>query len=254
MVIRPFIKPDGWEELPMFQKIQIYGDTLGEDHAQFVDKLKAKTIVKDLCGDRIGVAGVVRVLKSPYDVQPEDLDCAHMIKSAHGSGWNIDITADLTVEFVKKKLVSWNIKYNTNRERQYSFIEPKFFIEEKIVDSVIGATGNALVYMVRCVNSNPISIGVKYKRVQNSYDTDWNLVGNARVPFEIPKPKRLEEMLEVASKLASQFEFVRVDFYVGENDVLYFSEFTFTPAGGCRVYDMEEEIRQGLLWRAREVD
>lgn len=253
-MVKTFRKPVGWENLPMFQKIQLYGTTLGEEHSQYVDKLKAKLIVKNLCGNRIEVAKVIRVLKNPDDVQEMDLNNLHMIKSAHASGWNINVDDTLTLETVKRKLSSWNNKYNTNKERQYAFIEPKFFIEEKIVDNVIGVTGDALVYMIRCIHSVPISIGVKYKKTQNSYDVDWNFSADPKIPFDIPKPKNLNEMLYLASHLSSQFEFVRVDFFVGVGDIIYFSEFTFTPAGGYQVYDMDTEIRQGLLWRADKVD
>ena len=38
------------------------------------------------------------------------------------------------------------------------------------------------------------------------------------------------------------------DFYIGKDDVIYFSEFTFTPAGGYQVFDIETEIKQGLMW------
>lgn len=247
-MVKPFKKPIGWEKLPMFQKIQLYGETLGEEHSHYVDKLKAKAIVKRSCGDKIQVAKVIRVLENPQDVQQMDLNNLHIIKSAHASGWNINIDDNLTSETVKKKLSSWNNKYNTNKERQYAFIEPKFFIEEKIADNVIGVTGDALVYMIRCIHSVPVSIGVKYKKAQNSYDVDWNFIGKPKIPFEIPKPKNLTDMLQLASHLSSEFEFVRVDFFIGVGDTLYFSEFTFTPAGGYQVYDIETEIRQGQLW------
>jgi len=254
MVKSNFEKPIGWDKLPMFKKIELYGGSLGEDHSKYVDKLKAKEIVEQVCGDRIRVAKVIRILESVEDVKQADLNNGHLIKSAHGSGWNININDDVKLENVKKQLAAWSIKYNANRERQYMFIKPRFFIEEKIVDSVIGATGDALVYMIRCVYSVPISIGVKYKKAQNSYDVNWNNMSTPKLPFEVPKPERLAEMLELASLLASEFEFVRVDFFVGNDNSLYFSEYTFTPAGGCQVYDMETELQQGLLWRANKVD
>ena len=55
-------------------------------------------------------------------------------------------------------------------------------------------------------------------------------------------------MLKLAKKLSKPFEFVRIDFYIGENDLIYFSEFTFTPAAGYQVFDLETEMYQGSLW------
>jgi len=248
-----FPKQNGWDNLPMFKKIAIYGQYLTREHSDYVDKLKAKSIVKQICGDDIEVARVIRVLEYPTDIKTDDLNTLHIIKSAHGSGWNININEHSTIENITNKLQTWNRTYNTNNEQQYSYIKPQFFIEEKIVDNVMGTTGDALVYMIRCIHSKPISIGVKYKKIQNSYDVDWNFVQQPQIPFAVPKPKYLQKMLEIATSLSFGFEFVRIDLYIGKNDIIYFSEYTFTPAGGHQVYDMKTEIQQGLLWRADKI-
>lgn len=248
MTIYVLKKPENWRDLPMFKKISYYGKHLTKEYAEYVDKLEAKLTVKELCGSDIQVAKVVRVLKSYNDITKEDLNPNYIIKSSHGSGWNIDINQSVTLDMIVPKLKSWNIQYNSHMEKQYSFIKPRFFIEEKIVDSILGHTGSALVYMIRCINSNPISIGVKYKKTQNSYDIHWNLTQIPKIDFPIPKPKCLQKLLEISKILSSQFEFVRLDFYIGSNDIIYFSEYTFTPAGGFQVFDIETEIEQGLMW------
>lgn len=249
-----FPKPDGWENLPMFKKIEIYGNYLTNKHAKYVDKIEAKKIVKEICGDKIEVAKIIKILESPKDLKNEDLNTSCLIKSAHASAWNINIDNKTSLENVIKKLNAWNKTYNTNNEKQYGFITPRFFIEEKIHDNILGKTGDALVYMIRCVHSEPISIGVKYKKVQNSYDIDWNPTQELKIPFLVPKPKKLKTMLEIAKKLSSDFEFVRIDLYIGKGDIIYFSEYTFTPAGGHQVYDMTTELKQGLLWRADKIN
>jgi hypothetical protein len=245
-----FSKPENWMELPMFKKISYYGTTLTKEYAEYVDKLYAKHKVKEICGDDIQVAKVVRILKSYDDLTENDLNKNYIIKSSHGSGWNIynDASTPITLNEAINKLRSWNRNYNPV-EKQYSFIEPKFFIEEKICDSILGYTGHACVYMFRCIHSNPISIGVKYKNTQNSYDINWNLTQKPKIPFQIPKPRCLSKLLNLCKILSSNFEFVRLDFYIGENDVIYFSEFTFTPAGGRQVFDIQTEMNQGILWK-----
>lgn len=244
-----FKKPKNWMELLMFEKIHYYGTQLTKEHAEYVDKLEAKRKVKEICGDDIHVAKVVRVLESHSDLTENDLNKNYIIKSTHGSGWNIYNENDATtLDVALQKLNGWRIKYNSTIERQYSFIEPRFFIEEKIQDSILGHTGHALVYMIRCIHSKPISIGVKYRNKQNMYDINWNLTEVAKLPFEIPKPECLSKLLKLSEMLSSKFEFVRVDFYIGRDNIIYFSEFTFTPAGGYQVYDIETEIKQGLMW------
>lgn len=245
-----FSKPKNWMELPMFKKIHYYGTQLTKEYAEYVDKLQAKRKVKEICGDDIQVAKVVRILESYNDLTENDLNTNYIIKSSHGSGWNIynDPLMPMTLYTAIQKLKSWNNNYNSSIEKQYSFIKPQFFIEEKICDSILGYTGDACVYMFRCIHSNPISIGVKYKKTQNSYDINWNLTQTPKIPFLIPKPKCLSKLLNLCKILSSNFEFVRLDFYIGKDDVIYFSEFTFTPAGGYQVFDIKTEMEQGLMW------
>jgi len=242
-----FCKPNNWMELPMFKKIEYYGTILSKEYAEYVDKIEAKRIVKDLCGEDIQVAKLIKILKQPEDISQDDLDSKYIIKSAHGSNWNININNKTSLNNVIMKLQNWNKYYGGDREKQYSYIKPRFFIEEKINDSILGHTGEALVYMIRCVYSKPISIGVKYKNVQNSYDIDWNLISSG-INFDIPKPKCLSKLLKLCETLSANFEFVRLDFYIGNNNIIYFSEFTFTPNGGFQVFDIKTEIKQGLMW------
>jgi len=243
-----FTKPENWMELPMFKKIHYYGTQLTKEYGEYVDKLQAKRKVKEMCGDDIQVAKVVRILESYSDLTENDLNKNYIIKSSHGSGWNIYNDTSITLDDAIKKLKNWNKTYNSMVERQYGLIKPAFFIEEKICDSILGYTGYACVYMFRCIHSNPISISVKYKKTQNSYDTNWNLKQKSQIPFTIPKPKYLSKLLNLCKTLSSNFEFVRLDFYIGKDDVIYFSEFTFTPAGGRQVFDIKTEMEQGLIW------
>lgn len=241
-----FIKPDNWMEFPMYKKIHYYGNILTKEYSKYVDKIKAKKIVKEICGNDINVAKIIKILDSPNDLLQDDIKEKYIIKSAHGSGWNININENMQVNTLICKLNTWNKSYSKN-EKQYIYIKPRFFIEEKIHDSILGHTGEALVYMIRCIHSKPISISVKYKNVQNSYDLDWNLK-SLKIPFNIIKPKCLSKLLQLCEKLSSNFEFVRLDFYIGIDDVIYFSEFTFTPNAGKPVFDNKTEIEQGLLW------
>ena len=139
----------------------------------------------------------------------------------------------------------WNKKYKPTTERNYSFIEPKFFIEEMLEDKIV--KDSLMVYMIRCVNSEPISIGVKYKDQQNSYDLNWNKI-YSELSFEIPKPDELNLLLDISRRLSKAFEFVRLDYYI-TNKGVYFSEFTFVPNAGLPVFPEEMEYELGKLWK-----
>ena len=49
--------------------------------------------------------------------------------------------------------------------------------------------------------------------------------------FTLPKPKYMDEMFMIASKLSAELPFVRVDLYES-NGRIYFGELTLFPSGG----------------------
>jgi hypothetical protein len=231
--------------MPLFSKISYYKKQLDERYSPYVDKIEAKKIVKTELDEDICIPKIVRILKNPNDFNTCDINPNHIVKAAHGSGWNISMTEKTNVQEVIKSLNKWNIKYNCLDEKQYKYIEPRFFIEEK-VDGPTG--GQALVYMFRCFHGQPVTIGVKCvkQNIQNSYDIDWNPIVPVKL-YCIEKPKQLDKMIKLAAKLSQPFEFVRIDFYyVDEN--IYFSEYTFTPARGKQVFPLDLEIQYGKLW------
>jgi hypothetical protein len=241
-----FNKPPNWSNMPLFSKIAYYKTKLDERFAPYVDKIEAKMIVKKALEEDICIPKIVRILNGPNDFNKGDINPNHMVKATHGCGWNINMTEQTTVQEVIKSLQKWNIKYNWWEEKQYEHINPRFFIEEKI-DGPTG--GHVLVYMFRCIRGQPITIGVKCIKQdkQNSYDLDWNPI----VPMKlegIEKPAHLTTMLGLAAKLAKPFEFVRIDLYYVDEKI-YFSEYTFTPAGGMKIFPLELEMKYGKLWR-----
>lgn len=143
--------------------------------------------------------------------------------------------------------MSWNRCYSYV-ESHYKYIRPRFFIEEKICDLTKGITGSATVYMIRCIYNKPYTIGVVDKKggYNLMYDISWNKVIPSR--HNAARPLKLDKMLELAERLSVLFEFVRVDFYIGTDNELYFSEFTFTPSGGNRIFSEELEMEMGRPW------
>jgi hypothetical protein len=242
-------KPSNWDDLMFCEKINLYKSVLDERHSKYTDKLLAKNIVKDICCDKIKVAKVIKILKNYKDIEQKELDPRYIIKSAHGSGWNIDIQENTNVDRCKALLASWDRRYSES-EKQYTYIKPVFYIEEKINDKILGKTGEAIVYMIRCIRGEPISIGIKYKGFMNNYDINWKPIDSSspKIPFDLLlDDKRFEDMLHYASVLSKPFEFVRMDFYLSDTDI-YFSEFTFTPNAGKQVFTKEVEYSLGKLW------
>lgn len=243
------IKPDGWQEMLFWEKIKYFRQVIDDSYIPYVDKLEAKEIVKTTC-PQIRIPEVVKILTGPYDISQTDMKKGYILKSAHASGWNIILHPELDVDKITRILPAWNKPYNKN-ERQYAHIKPRFYIE-KIVDDIHSKTsGWAQVIMIRCIYGRPVSVGVRRyfknnRRLQNSYTPEFELM--ERSAFNMDKPVQWEVMLEYASKLSQPFEFVRIDFYLGKNGEIYFSEYTFTPNNGEQVFTDEVERELGKLW------
>ncbi len=243
-------KPHNWSSLLLYEKVNIYKKYLGLFNAQFVDKIKAKNIVKNMCENNIKVALVIKILKDYNDLEEYDINSNYLIKSAHASKWNINIEEGKSydLEDIKNQLKKWNIHYNPKEEAQYSFIKPQFFIEEKIIDKYLGKNGNALVYMCRIFYGNCVSISIKDGPLRNDYDINWNIIGDNEIKYLIEKPKNLDLMIKYAEKMGSLFEFVRLDFYIDIHEDIYFSEFTFTPMNGSPALPINLEKTLSKYW------
>jgi hypothetical protein len=166
----------------------------------------------------------------------------HILKATHGCGWNILLGQAPPIPKLQTILADWSLPYVGSGEKQYAYIPSRFFIEEIIDDAYTGKSGQARVFMVRCIHRKPVSVGVRQgngSTVQNTYTPTFVQVG--RLNFALEKPPQWDAMMEYASVLSKPFEFVRVDFYIGRDDEIYFSEFTFTPAGATVCFH--------LLWR-----
>ena len=244
-----FQKPEAWSSMPMFEKIGYYKTILGPEYAPYVDKLSAKEKVREACAE-VRVARLVRILASPDDIHTSDLNPRHLLKATHGCGWNIRLYPELNLDTLRTQLAEWNVPYS-GVERQYTHIVPRFFIEEIIDDAYTGVSGTARVFMVRCIHGKPTSVGVREAHggstVQHIYTTQFELLGIQKFPLE--KPAQWDTILEYAARLSAPFEFVRIDFYIGDDGHVYFSEYTFTPAGGNRVFSMKLEHQYGRQWK-----
>jgi hypothetical protein len=273
-----FTKPSNWSSLPLFLKIKYYSTILDNNYAKYVDKLEAKKIVSDMTNGEVKVAKIIKELNDFNDINEKDINNDHILKAVHGSGWNLDFN-DIKNIFDIKKFIKDRTKCYSSKEKQYKYIKPRFFIEEKINDLHTGKSGKAFSYMFRCINGKPVTIGVKYEiiiydnihgwkkiYVNRLYDTNWNIIQEHNIDLLcknlklynvtkiinlspiINKPHRLDDMLKYATILSSTFEFVRIDFYIDKNNDIYFSEFTFTPASGIQKFDYKIEQALGKLW------
>lgn len=261
-------KPLNWNNLALYEKIQFTKNKFGKNYSSYVDKIEAKNIVKNLCGDKIKIPVVKKIFQNYKDITQDDLHHTFIIKGAHSCGANIVLFPEpepYDIPRLHRVLEEkFNKKYTLGGESQYDYLEPKFFTELKIHDKQFGMNGNAITYMIRCIHGIPYTLTILDKK--NGYQ-EYYLYNIDKTIKEIdmknsdikpigfnydlmrPDKNELKKMYDLASILSTQFEFVRIDFYISKNSDIYFSEFTFTPNAGGRVYDLELEIMLGKLWK-----
>lgn len=120
--------------------------------------------------------------------------------------------------------VQWIKLYGTTpaMKRCVDKYEFKNYIREKLGDEHFKADGSL-------GNSNISFHGLNWEPMDVSYGHHPSL-------NSIQRPKHADQMIEIARKLAKDFDFVRVDFFDTE-EKLYLAELTFCPGGGFVHYN-----------------
>ena len=183
-----------------------------------------------------------------------------VLKTNHGCHFNI-VCTDKTIinkEEIVNKLNGWlKIKYGKlNVEPHYNKIEPLIICEKYIGD----LNKNTMDYKLHCFNGKPCYFEVCHSRVidgdalSSSYDIDWKKLKLYKYEeIEIEKPSCLKEMLNVASVIAADFPYVRIDFYILDNKPLI-GELTFSPAGGMdRDLTFESDLKIGNIFNISNI-
>lgn len=243
----------------------IVNDDCNELKAKCADKILIHEYSKEKLGKDICVP-ILKTYNSPDEINFKELPDKFVLKCNHGYAMNIIVdkkknTMTTLKKFAlssekdcKKLLQEWlNVNFGEiNRQEHYSLIKPKCFAEKFLTDGNVSLKD----YKFWCCNGEPKMVQVMSDRYTkglhcNIYDTNWNWfhLGWSDFPEDKnhldEKPKKLDQMLEYARKLSSDFRFVRVDFYV-VNDEIFLGELTFTPDGGVFNYkDKETEIYWG---------
>ena len=102
-------------------------------------------------------------------------------------------------------------------------------------------------YKVFCFSGMPYCIYVANEHFEKDdypitfYDLEWNKLdvkyGTHRIG-DMPRPKHINEMIEISKVLSEGFPFLRVDFFDTE-EKLYVAELTLYPGGGYTKYEPE---------------
>lgn len=209
-------------------------------YTTMADKLEVKNYITEKIGDRY----VIKLLGSwdtfdeiDFDLLPEKF----VLKTTHGCGGMVICKnkGDLDVEKARK-IINKSLKadyFYQGREWPYKNIKKRILAEEYMQD---GDSENLTVYKIFNLSGIPTIIQViqddkTAKETIDYFDTEWNLLDLKQnfpnSPNHLPKPRTLDDMLELARKLSEGMPFIRTDFYEINGEV-YFSEFTFFSDDG----------------------
>lgn len=217
-----------------------------------------KYAVRDWVHERIGdqyLIPLVGVFEDARDIDFDSLPERCAVKATHGSGWNLIVQDKRQLDWPAEtsRLNGWlaSSYYPYLRERQYRDIRPRLVVEELLLDDHGRIPADYKLLCLTGAQTQTIIVEVDLDRhtnhCRNLYDLDWN-----RLPFDlnypasderVPRPDRLDEMVEVARSLSRGFPFVRVDLYSTASG-LRFGELTLTPDGGVGRFEPPEWDRR----------
>lgn len=182
-----------------------------------------------------------------YDVLPDE---PFIIKANHGCH-QYAIVRDKTKVDIKELQTKCRIWLSTDpyldsQEWQYKNI-PRKIVIEKLLQTSEGEIPNdyKLQYFNGKLQFVYCSIGRESSNKRNNYDSEWNPLpfswisrGNYQQDLrgeDIDAPQSLDLMKKYGGKIASQFDYVRCDFYDVDGH-LYFGEITFHHGGGYNTF------------------
>ena len=225
-------------------------------YADYADKVKVREYVKakgleDILLKQYGVWENANQI--PFDQLPDHF----ILKANNGSGGHYICTDKLkmNIPVVIKEMNATleGASHLRNTEPHYCAIKPMILAEELMGDGSVLPTD----YKFHCIKGKVADVFVVCERESGAkyctLDTNWQQLPYTKpefLPASIPpKPEHLKEMVILAEKLSSDFEFVRVDLY-DFNGKIYFGELTFSPWGGI----MNSYSNEGVEILGRKFD
>ncbi|MBR5989798.1 MAG: hypothetical protein IK003_09780 [Prevotella sp.] len=218
---------------------------------RLVDKYLFKQYIKEKLGEGytiplIGAWESVDELRRDWDKLPEVFCLKSTVQSDGKFIKFIHNKSSLDIEKLAKEIRKWLLPKNTLLSsycRAYYNAVPRVIAEEYMEN----VCNQLYDYKFFCFDGVPFAVYAAMEHFESEdypiafYDMDWKKLevkyGHHRND-DVPKPKHLDEMIELSKKLSEGFPFIRVDFFDTE-EKLYVAELTMYPGGGYIKYEPE---------------
>lgn len=232
------------------QWLKLYYFPYDKNVVQCSDKYAVREYIKDK-GYGNTLVPLINAWKRPEDIDWEELPSKFVLKCNHGCAYNILCGDKDNFDTVSasKQLKQW-LKEDFgafNIEIHYSQIKDHLITCEEYLGDCITD------YKFFCFNGKPHCMYVSNDLVHDRQaQIGFFYLDGTKMPLKrddytdiesVELPSFFDEMKEMATVLAKDFPFVRVDFFIA-NNTYYFAELTFTP-GACMMpfnpekYDLE---------------
>ncbi|AWV05356.1 hypothetical protein DM992_37985 [Burkholderia sp. JP2-270] len=212
--------------------------------SELTDKLSVREYVRRKIGEQylIPLIAVPEAFtREVFDMLPSSF----VMKANHGCGFVKVVRDKRKTSFTELSALAarWMASnfYHINRERHYRDIKPRIYFEKLLVDSNDRIPADLKLHVFGRRPGGPviytIVISDRFGDIRGDvYDAQWNRldlsVGEyTRSNAPARPPANWDDVVRVATLLAEDFGYLRVDLYSTGNEV-YFGELTFTPGAG----------------------
>ena len=223
-------------------------------HSIMVDKYLVRQYIADTIGEQYLIP-LLGVWDHFDDIDFDQLPDQFVLKCTHDSGGIVICTDKSSLDRNKAKArieQCLNRKYYlAGRERVYESVKPRIIAEKYMTDGKTNDQKEELSdYKIHCFSGEPKLVQIMTNRfsstgiINEHYTLDWerlNLVrGDSKLgDVLVPRPAKLDELLELAKILSKDEPYIRTDFYIVEDHV-YFGELTFYPSSGFKPFHPDD--------------
>lgn len=218
------------------------------EYTTMVDKAAVKEYVAKIIGEEY-IIPTLGVWDRFEDIDFDSLPNQFVLKTTHGGGNTGVVICKDKSSFDKesaKTRLNKSLKsciYRRYKEWPYKNVKHRIIAEEYITDS----TGELNDYKFFCFNGEPKVMFIASERLTgvkfDYFDMNFN-----HLPFEQggpsskkqhTRPKNMDKMVDISTKLSTDIPHVRVDLYDVDGKV-YFGELTFFDSSGYAKFEPEE--------------
>lgn len=225
------------------------------DRRPYLTQTADKYAVRDFVAGRIGeqhLSDLYAVVDTPDQLDVSALPSSFVVKPTHGTKC-VALVPDkdhLDLDTLKTDASRWLDRRWPVWNRR---IPPRLVVEEYLGDERGRPPSD---YRLFVMNGEVPMIAVDAKAsgtiVRSLYTSAWERLdatyGRPAGP-DLPPPRQLTEMLQIATTLAEGTDFVRVDLYEVDNRIV-FGELTHSPAAGGQTFaPLSFDLWLGSQWK-----